>query len=221
MRRALGVKAAFTLIELMLAMAILGLVMVMLAGSFHAVATGKTHGEARIAVDQQSRALVWAMSNELRGAVYTSNLPSPVLVVGAGRMENNSPLDSLTIATLDPGHRRAIEDFGTEDTVSYSTAPNPDRRGWFLLYRTQASTLLTLITGSNSSNPVLLADNLLSLHFRYYDGANWVESWNSESLPPGRQLPQAVSVELVLAESNGAAQRLSTIVTLPMAFVQW
>ncbi len=35
------VSAGFTLIEMMLAVAILALILVMLAGSFHAVATGK------------------------------------------------------------------------------------------------------------------------------------------------------------------------------------
>ncbi len=214
-------SAGFTLIELMIAVAILGLIMVMLAGSFHAVAMGKTQGENHLAIDQQSRSLIWEMSNEIRGTVYT--IPSsPVVVAGVGRMENNNPLDTLTISTLDPGHRRTIEDFGDADTVSYTTAPNPDRRGWFLLYRTQANTLLTLDTGSNkSARPVLLADNLLSLHFRYFDGNNWVESWDSESLPPGRQLPQAISIELVLAQPSGAPMRLSTIATLPMALVQW
>jgi len=214
--------AGFTLIELMIAVAILGLIMVMLAGSFHAVAMGKTQGENHLAIDQQSRSLIWEMSNEIRGTVYTSILSSPVVVVGVGRMENNNPLDTLSISTLDPGHRRTIEDFGDADTVSYTTAPNPKRRGCFLLYRTQANTLLTLDIGSNkSAMPVLLADNLLSLHFRYFDGNNWVESWDSESLPPGRQLPQAISIELVLAQPSGAPMRLSTITTLPMAMQQW
>jgi hypothetical protein len=34
-------------------------------------------------------------------------------------------------------------------------------------------------------------------------------------------LPQAVMIDLVLAQPNGAPLPLSTVVTLPMAFNQW
>ena len=210
---------AFTLIELMVAVTILGMVMAMLAGSFHAIAAGKTQAENRIAAEQQSRSLLWQLSNEIRGTVATRDIPSHVIVIGRGQMENNAPLDSLSIATLDPGHRRSLEGFGTEDTVTYTTTANANHRGWFLLMRNQASSLLT--SGSvGAGAPVILAANLLSLHFRYYDGNIWSESWNSQALPAGRQVPQAISIDLTMA-SNGTPIRLSTMVTLPMAFAQW
>ncbi|MGH8324445.1 MAG: type II secretion system protein GspJ, partial [Steroidobacteraceae bacterium] len=90
----------------------------------------------------------------------------------------------------------------------------------FVLTRTQVSSLLTS-GGGNANATVTLADNLLALHFRYFDGNLWGESWNSQSLPPGRQLPRAVEIELALASPRGAPLRLSTMVTLPMAFAQW
>jgi hypothetical protein len=68
---------------------------------------------------------------------------------------------------------------------------------------------------------MVIAENLLALHFRYYDGSRWIESWDSASLPPLRQLPQAIMIDLALAQASGAPLRLSTIVTLPMAFAQW
>jgi prepilin-type N-terminal cleavage/methylation domain-containing protein len=216
-----ALSRGFTLIELMIAIAILGLVFAMLAGSFHSVATGKVQGENRLAIGQESRTVLAGMSDEIRGTVQTAlSSPSQVMVVGAGQMQNHEPLDSLTISTLDPGHRRALEDFGAEDTVSYNTIANPDHRGWYILTRTQQSSLLTTGGGVPDAT-VELADNLLALHFRYFDGNQWVESWNSPSLPPGRQLPLAISLDLVLAAQNGPTLPLSTVVTLPMAFAQW
>jgi hypothetical protein len=67
----------------------------------------------------------------------------------------------------------------------------------------------------------VLADNLISLHIRYFNGANWSESWNSQSLPPGQGLPQQVSIDLALAALNGPPLRLSTMIVLPMALPQW
>ncbi|HVN88689.1 MAG TPA: prepilin-type N-terminal cleavage/methylation domain-containing protein [Candidatus Binataceae bacterium] len=210
--------AGFTLLELMVAVAILGLIMVTLAGSFHAIAAGKTQAENRLAAEQQARSILWQISNEIRGAVATPNLPSHVLMIGRGQMQNNVPLDSLTMSTLDPGHRRSIEGFGPEDIVAYSASAGLGRRGQFSLARSQASGLSLSGLARNSS--VVLTNSLLSLHFRYFDGNIWTESWNSQALPPGRQLPQAVSIDLAVA-STGSPVRLSTVVTLPMAFAQW
>lgn len=211
----------FTLIEIMIALAILALILVMLAGSFHAVATGKVHAENRLAVDQEGRTILWELSNEIRGAAQTPLVASRTMLAGQGRMENNTPLDSITVSTLDPGHRRSIEGFGAEDTVAYTTAPNPDHRGWFMLLRSQSSSLLGIGTGGNANAPVMLADNLLGLHIRYFDGSTWNESWNSQSLPPGRALPQEVAIDLTVASPGGAPLTLSTMVMLPMAFIQW
>jgi prepilin-type N-terminal cleavage/methylation domain-containing protein len=218
--RSSGLNRGFTLIELMFAVTILGLILVMLAGSFHAVATGKVHAETRLVSDQQGRTLITEICDEIRGAVQTPGIPSHVTVIGAARMENRVPLDSIAISTLDPGHRRSIEGFGPEDTVSYATAPNPNHRGWYLLIRNQSSSLLVSGIG-NIDSSVILADSLLSLHFRYFDGNIWTESWNSATFPPGRGLPLAIAINLELAARNGAPLRLSTIVTLPMAFAQW
>ena len=215
------VRGGFTLIEVMLAVTILGLVLVILAGSFHTVATGKVEGESHLVTSQESRTILAGMSNEIRGTVQTAMTnPSRVWVVGTVHMENRNALDTLSISTLDPGHRRALEGFGAEDTVSYTTSPNPDHRGWYILQRSQMSSLLSDGVPAPDS-AIELADNLVSLHFRYFDGNNWQESWDSSSLPPGRQLPQAIAIDLVLAGPLGTPLNLSTVVILPMAFAQW
>ena len=211
----------FTLIEVMLAVAILAMVLVMLAGSFHAVATGKQQADHRILQQEGARAIVTQMASEIRGAVQTQILASRVLLMGEARMQNGQPLDTLTVSTLDPGHRRALEGWGAEDTIVYSTAPNMQHPGWFLLLRSQSSSLLGIGTGGDARQPVIIANNIVSLHIRYFDGNAWGESWNSQSLPPGRQLPPEIEIELATAASTGTPLMLSTRVTLPMAFLQW
>jgi prepilin-type N-terminal cleavage/methylation domain-containing protein len=213
--------SGFTLIEIMLALAILAVIMVMLAGSFHAVAAGKVQAESHIVLDAAARGIISQMANEIRGAVQTPTLQSRVLLVGEGHLQNGRPLDSVTVSTLDPGHRRSFEDFGAEDTINYSVVPNPQHRSWYLLLRSQSSSLLGIGTGGNVKAPAILAANLLSLHIRYFDGAVWGESWNSQSLPAGRQLPAEVAIDLILASRTGAPRALSTMVTVPMAILQW
>ena len=211
----------FTLIEMMLAVAVLALILAMLAGSFHAVATSKVQAENHLAVDSATRAILAGMANELRGSVQTALLPSRVLLIGQSHGHGQQLVDSFSVSTLSPDHRRTLEDFGAEDTVTYSTAPNPSHRGWFLLLRSQSSSLLGIGIGFKALEPALLATNLVSLRIRYFDGNIWNNSWNSQSLPPGRQLPNEIGIELTMASRSGAPFSLATMVTLPMAFLQW
>jgi prepilin-type N-terminal cleavage/methylation domain-containing protein len=215
------VSAGFTLIEMMLAVAVLALILVMLAGSFHAVATSKVQAENHLAVDSAARAILSGMANEVRGAAQTTFLPSRVLLMGESHSYDRQVVDTISVSTLSPGHRRTLEDFGAEDTVTYTTAPNPEHPGWFLLLRGQNSSLLGIGTDINARESMVLAVNLMSLHIRYFDGNIWSESWNSQSLPPGRQLPNEVGIELTMASRSGVPFSLATMVTLPMAFLQW
>jgi prepilin-type N-terminal cleavage/methylation domain-containing protein len=211
----------FTLIEIMLAVAILGMVLVMLAESFHTVASSKTHGETRIAVDQAGRTILSQMCNELRGAVETPFIASHVILLGKARKEGGRPMDTFTVSTIDPGHRRSLEGFGPEDIVAYVTAPNPDHPGWFLLKRVQYSSLLLNPPTLENSSPVPLINNLVSLHVRYFDGDNWSESWDSTSLPAGRELPAQIQIQLEMATGAGSPFTLSTAISPPMAFREW
>ncbi len=211
----------FTLIEMMLAVAILGIVMVMLAGSFHAVATGKTQAENRLTSNREARALLLEIGSELHGAIQTPLIASRVLLVGQGLMRNGVPLDSLAISTINVGHRGSIGGFGAEQEIIYSGAPNPRHRGWYMLMREEHSALLGDSAGIRLAPPVVLAANVLAFHLRYFSGTIWVESWDSHSLPPGQQLPQAVAIDLALAGAGRAALDLSTRVILPMAVTQW
>ena len=215
--RILRAERGFTLLELMLAVAILGLIVAMLAESFHAVAMSKLHAEARLSSERSGRAILWQMSNEIRGAVQTPLAPSRVLVLGAAKYQGGSPVNTLTVSTLAPGHRRSLDGYGAEEIVTYAAVLNPNHRGWFLLERSQYS---GLGSGANPT-PIIVADNMLSLKFRYFDGEQWGQVWNSENMSPGRQVPVAVSIDLSLAGPRGEPLAFSTQVTVPMAIAQW
>jgi prepilin-type N-terminal cleavage/methylation domain-containing protein len=213
----LHLDAGFTLIELMLAVAILGLIVVMLAESFHAVSLSKLHAEARLNSERSGRAILWQMSNEIRCAIQTPLAPSRVLMLGSAKYQGGVPVNTLTVSTLAPGHRRSIDGYGAEEIVTYKAIPNPYHRGWFLLERSQFSAL----GPGTSPMPIVVADNLVGLKIRYFDGQQWGQVWNSENMSPGRQIPGAVWIDLSLAGPRGEPLAFSTQVTLPMSNAQW
>lgn len=217
-RRKPSRDAGFTLMELMLSLALLALIMVILYSSFHAVAASKMHAEVRVESDQQGRTLMWLMCRELRGAVFTPLIPSHVLLVGQASRQGGMPMDTITFATIDPSHRRALDGFSAEEDVTYAAAPNPKHRGWFLWTRSQRSGLIQTANVPGTP-PTVLATNVLSVHFRYFNGFQWMEQWDSTSAPAGQGLPQAISIELQMASGRKPAF-LSTMISLPMATIQ-
>src|SRR5579862_5820134 len=149
----------FTLIEMMLAIGVLALILVMLASSFNTIAHSKVHAEGRLMVDREGRALLWQLSQEARNAVQTPYA-----------LSDGAPIDTITMSTFSGGHRRAVAGLTPETIVTYNLVPNPNVRGWYLLERSQQSGLLTTTI---KQQVTVLADNVLSLHIRYFDGNVW------------------------------------------------
>lgn len=210
--------AGFTLIEMMLAIGVLGLILAMLASSFSTVAHSKVHAEGRLLVDREGRALLWQISKEVRDCVQTPTAYSHVYLLGTGHMASGQPIDSISMCTLSAGHRRAFTGMTPEMMVSYNVVSNPEHQGWYMLQRTQQSGLLL---NTVRTNAIVLADNLLSLHLKYFDGLHWLESWDSSSLPRNGQLPVAVAIQIQMAAPNNRVMNFATQVTVPMAISQW
>jgi prepilin-type N-terminal cleavage/methylation domain-containing protein len=208
----------FTLIEMMLAIGVMALILAMLASSFSTIAHSKVHAEGRLIVDREGRALLWQLTKELRNAVQTPYTTSNVALFGNGHQNGGVAIDTITLSTFSGGHRRALTGMTPETIVTYNLIANPDQQGWFVLNRSQQSGLLT--TGA-APQITVLANNVLSLHFRYFDGQKWDESWESPSMPRGRQLPVAVAVQIRMAAPGGRVMDFATQVTLPMAIQQW
>ena len=208
----------FTLIEMMLAIGVLALILAMLASSFSTVAHSKVHAEGRLMVDREGRALLWQLTKELRNAVQTPYVASNVALFGNGHIGSQGPIDTITMSSFSGGHRRAIIGMTPETIVTYNVTSNPQQPGLYLLQRSQQSGLMT---SSAALQNTVLADNLLSLHIRYFDGDRWGESWDSSSLPRGRQLPFAIALQIKMAAPGGQSMDFATQITVPMAFTQW
>ncbi len=213
-----GAPRGFTLIEMMLAIGVLALILAMLASSFSTIAHSKVHAEGRLMVDREGRALLWQLSKELTNAVQTPYALSNVALFGNGHMGNGAAIDSITMSTFSAGHRRALTGMTPENIVTYSLTPNRDQPGCYLLQRSQQSGLLTATAALQS---MVLAENVLSLHIRYFDGQRWGESWDSSSLPRGQQLPVAVAIQIEMAAPNGRVMDFATQVLVPMGIAQW
>ena len=208
----------FTLIELMLAIAILALIMAMLFTSVHLVGETRARAEGRIWTDREGRAILLELSNEIRGAVLTPTTPSNTLLIGTAGTSGLVTTNSISVSTLDPGHRRSLDGYGAEDVVTYNIVPNPRYRGLFMLKRTQQSGLNPNI---DTSHQIVIADNVRSFRVRYFDGNSWSDVWNSQNNSNDTLLPVAVAIDLRLVAPGGHEMDYSTQVVIPSTFMQW
>lgn len=93
-------RDGFTLIEVMLALGIFGLVTVTLYGTFSRTLRSKALAERRAEVTRFGRAAVGRMADEIGSAYYPPNLPGTAIfrVLKSGTEE--APLDSLVFTAL-------------------------------------------------------------------------------------------------------------------------
>ena len=230
-------ERGFTLIEVIVATAILGLVMTTIYGVLTRTLMATRHAEARAELFASGREQVMRMADEIEGALPPTRI---VYFIGEHR-GSTPPTDAIGFYTIvnrafGGGHR-----LGGLAFVSYSLDETKD--GWFALRRQEE---LLANPGSAAGddrfgddfddsypsaelarpepiiNSVHLIDRVAGLRFGYIDPetGELVEAWDT-STPDSenrlRNLPGAVSITLFLADERGGIHDFSTIVDLPLA----
>jgi hypothetical protein len=60
-------------------------------------------------------------------------------------------------------------------------------------------------------------DDVASLDFRFHDGTDWVDEWDSEDQTSFARLPRAVAIDLALYDAQGEIHHFITSVDLALA----
>ena len=140
----------FTLLEIMLAVAVFAVVAVAVHSSFSTTMFSLEQARSILDVSQRGRALVWNLSAELANSLaYDESLFSGV---------SGGKYDSITFYT----------------TAAYPMAGDKD----IFLVSYQASD--NNIVKTVNENVFTAAEGIDSFKFSYFDGENWVEEWDSQ-----------------------------------------
>jgi prepilin-type N-terminal cleavage/methylation domain-containing protein len=263
MRRSRG----FTLMELMLALGIFGLVTATLYGTFSRTLSSKAIAEEHAEITRTGRAAVNRMADEIASAFYPrqSGVPAIFRVLLGGT--DALPLDSLTFTALTSrpagldaygtdqrylvyffarekngrGERRTTTDGdGTsatqrENTIASGSQPKradifaDDADDYFAAFGptpvpplgTSPHRLLrreaTMIDDRaiDQARATVFVEDVASLSFRFYDGREWLDTWDSEE--HNARLPRAVSIDLALYDPEGEMHHFTTAVDLPLS----
>lgn len=225
-------RRGFTLIEIMIATTILGIIMVTVYGVLSRALFAKNHAEERADLYACGREAVLKMADELEGALPPTAGRNIGFIGIAG--SSHVPTDAVQFDVVVRRLYGAAETRGGRALVSYSVDPLANTPNLFALRRQEQ--LLNEAAaedfssdgfgGAPARTPVALAayilDQVAGLRFRYLNPqtGEWVNTWDTTVQPPTGQppigLPGAVEVTLFLADNQGGVHDFSTIVDLPL-----
>jgi prepilin-type N-terminal cleavage/methylation domain-containing protein len=160
---------AFTLLEVVISVALMSLILVSAYLCFDAAIRGQKIIEPRVEVFQNARVAMALMAADLRSACPLSK---DFQFLGMHRMPGPLPADNVDFATHNYTPRRERE--GDFCEVSFFLDKDP-ASGRYNLYRRRNPTLAPdpLEGGSREE----LATGLLGARFEYSDGLEWFDTW--------------------------------------------
>ncbi len=195
-------SSGFTLLEVLLAMAILAVIMTVVYASFSTAGKNVEQAEAIRDENDIARILMARLSDDIANAyIYPSTNPQASLTIFYGKMEEveggpgNEKIrhDSISFTTLT--HWRKP---GSKETelweVGYFFKEKPDGKG-SVLFRREKRELSKEVPALEGGDEYEITDRVESLQFRYKQGAQspWKDSWDTKSA-----LPLLVEIALTL-----------------------
>ncbi|NWF56712.1 MAG: prepilin-type N-terminal cleavage/methylation domain-containing protein [Syntrophaceae bacterium] len=209
----------FTLFEVLITLAILGVVLSLLYLTFHQSMTVMAEVDDRAEVIREGRMVLERMAGELKGTFsLIQKEASPAFrtgFVGRPASEGNDSLDRLDFTARLPSFSDSREGGWGFFELGYFLDRSPGRKGLTLFRRQDDGMDRNLLQGGRS---VALCDGVRSLAFSYYDrqGRKGKE-WNTLEGERRNLLPSRVEIQLKMEDSRGRVHEFRTQVYLPMS----
>jgi general secretion pathway protein J len=198
----------FTLLEVLIAMAITAAMAVMTLGAFRQIdraqeiarEQGDRYAGARLALSRLAREVSMAFVSEHYDK--TRLRERPTLFQGKE--------DDLLFCTF--AHERLARDARESDqsVVQYTLETDPAHSGEEALFRREK--VHADEAPDRGGRKDLLADHLQSFRVRYWDATkhDWTREWSTRSVDHASELPARVRFELELKLADGRVEKLST-----------
>jgi type II secretion system protein J len=204
---------AFTLIEVLVALAIFGLVVTAIYSSWTAILRGAKVGQEAAAAVQRSRIAIRTLEDSLTAArSFNENISYYSFIA-----ENGSEASLSFVARLPKQFPRSGR-FGDFDVrrLTFSVESGPDSSRQLVL---RQNPILMEWDIDEENHPIVLARDVEEFEIGFWDTriGDWVDEWTQTN-----QLPKMVKVTLVLNRGqNAQVQEVATrVVALPAIGVQ-
>ena len=206
-------SSGFTMVELMLAMAIFAFITTLMWGSFSQTATSK-----RAIQNEQERAhtvrvALMRMSRELEMAYLSDNENTAItnrrtFFTASARAD----VDEVTFASFAHQRLRAGAAEGDSALISYYGAPDPDDRRVLNLMRRETRRLQAEDPSSLLGEAYILCPDVARVKFAFYDHRKkeWQTDWSTLDASGTPYLPAHVRITLTIVDDRGQEVSYST-----------
>lgn len=191
--------AGFTLVEVVVALAILSVIGMLSFGALSGALQARDYLESSDEVDRSARMALARISREIRLAFLTANTGATSTYKTVFIGKDGDPSDQIWFATM--AHRRSLRDAreGDQAEVTIWAEPDPHGEGGELA-------LLHREAGRIDEEPdkqgvvLPLATGVTRFDLRYLDAqtGEWRDEWDTTSVDTPNRLPRAVQIVLVL-----------------------
>ena len=203
--------AGFTLIEVMLAMAILAFITSIMWGSFSQTATNKRELEAAQERVHTARVALMRMAREIEMA-YTATETSPNAYTRTFMTSSSqASVDELSFSTF--AHQRLRGGLAESDTsvVTYYAERDPDDPKITNLMRRETRRLQGEDAKSLAAESYVLCPDIARVQFAFYDykKKEWEKEWSTRTVG-AEYLPSHVRITLTVVDERGKDVTYST-----------
>jgi prepilin-type N-terminal cleavage/methylation domain-containing protein len=240
-----GGAGGFTLLELMLAIVIVGLLLASVYGALSRTTSSKEIAEERAEVFSNARQAVLKMANDIEAALPPRS-GDRIYFRSEGGGAGSAP--TIEFVTMNRGGFGLNRVRPGRVLIAYSLDPIAGRRNAFALRReeylytamlaeadgielpppeegeeevptAQATYLLDCPGVADEFNLPGSCMAVTGMRFRYYDEVvrDWRDEWDSTQQAMAERLPAAVEIALLVAGKDGTEHEFGTIVDLPLS----
>lgn len=209
-------RKAFTLLEMLAAMAMIVVIAASLYASLHIAFRARDTALRTVQQTRACNAAFGLLKEDLQSALVTTRgiLGGPFVgmpAIGSAGGE----ADTLSFYMAAPADAESNWAPGDVRFVEYLCEPSPDATG-DVLVRRMTDNLLAPVVAEPNVEPI--CRGVRSFTLRYFDGADWLDNWDSNAV--GVVLPAAVEVTLELMDPaassrDAATYRMSRVLPLP------
>jgi general secretion pathway protein J len=199
-------QAGMTLIEVLIAMAMLSFMLVMAWSTTSSVADAQKYFEDVQERNHEIRVALNRMARDISSAYVSSNEDTNLdnrrtLFIG----EENTPVDELRFSTLGHVTLWANANESEQALISYHSVRDRDDSSNTNLVRRESRRLSNEPWKSEPAEADLLLRNVERVTFQYFDPSDneWRESWNSTSADAeSSRLPERVRITVTLRQGE-------------------